>query len=80
MGKEEIKQQDINNTAWKAHLEEYHKRFGGDATRIRRRLERERSVLPEGAGFYELYEKRDEANIGANPPFSLDKWGGRSHG
>lgn len=96
MGKEEIKQQDINDAAWKscdtfrgvmdatdykdfilvmlfvkyisdtwkAHLEEYRKRFGGDDTRIRRRLERERFVLPEGAGFYELYEKRNEANIG----------------
>ena len=96
MRKEAIKQQDVNDAAWKAcdtfrgvmdatdykdfilvmlflkyisdtwkaHLEEYRKRFGGDDTRIRRRLERERFVLPEGAGFYELYEKRNEANVG----------------
>ena len=49
---------------WKAHVEEYRKRFRSDATRIRRRLERERFVLPEDAGFYDLYEKRNEANIG----------------
>jgi hypothetical protein len=36
----------------------------GDELRIRRRLERERFVLPEGASFYDLYERRSEANIG----------------
>ena len=49
---------------WKAHLEEYRKRFGGNDTRIRRRLERERFVLPKGSGFYDLYATRNEANIG----------------
>ncbi len=49
---------------WKAHLEAYRKRFGGDDTRIRRRLERERFVLPKGSGFYDLYATRNEANIG----------------
>ena len=104
MGKEEIKQQDINDAAWKAcdtfrgvmdatdykdyilvmlflkyisdtwkaHLDDYRKRFGGDDTRIRRRLERERFVLPEGAGFYGLYEKRNEANIGELINMALD--------
>ncbi len=96
MGKEQVRQQDVNNAAWKAcdtfrgvmdatdykdyilvmlflkylsdtwkgHVEEYRKRFGSDETRIRRRLERERFVLPEDSSFYELYEKRNEANIG----------------
>jgi type I restriction enzyme M protein len=49
---------------WNDHLESYRKQFGGDEARIRRRLERERFVLPEGASFYDLYEKRSEANIG----------------
>lgn len=49
---------------WNDHVEEYRKQFGGDDARIRRRLERERFVLPEGASFYDLYEKRGEANIG----------------
>lgn len=96
MGKEQVRQQDVNNAAWKAcdtfrgvmdatdykdyilvtlflkylsdtwkgHVEAYRKRFGSDETRILRRLKRERFVLPEDSGFYELYEKRNEANIG----------------
>lgn len=49
---------------WNDHVEEYRKQFGGDDARIRRRLERERFVLPEGASFYDLYEKRNEPNVG----------------
>ena len=49
---------------WKDHVEQYRKQFGDDEVRIRRRLERERFVLPEGASFYDLYNKRNEANIG----------------
>ncbi len=49
---------------WNDHIETYRARYGGDETRIRRRLERERFILPEGASFYDLYEQRNEANIG----------------
>jgi type I restriction enzyme M protein len=49
---------------WNDHAETYRKQFGGDEARIRRRLERERFILPEGSSFYDLYEKRNEANIG----------------
>jgi type I restriction enzyme M protein len=49
---------------WNDHFEKYRKQYGDDDARIRRRLERERFVLPEGSGFYDLYEKRSEANIG----------------
>lgn len=49
---------------WNDHVETYNKQFGGDEERIRRRLERERFVLPAGASFYDLHEKRNEANIG----------------
>lgn len=49
---------------WNDHVETYKKQFGGDEDRIRRRLERERFILPEGASFYDLHEKRNEANIG----------------
>lgn len=49
---------------WNDHVETYKKQFGGDEDRIRRRLERERFILPEGASFYDLYERRNEANIG----------------
>lgn len=50
--------------AWKDHYEEYSKQYGDDDTRIRRRLERERFVLPQDASFYDLYEQRNETNIG----------------
>ena len=49
---------------WNDHLETYRARYGDDEARIRRRLERERFILPEGASFYGLYEQRNEANIG----------------
>ncbi|MDF7824781.1 type I restriction-modification system subunit M [Pontiellaceae bacterium B12227] len=49
---------------WKDHYAEYSKQYGGDDARIRRKLERERFVLPPDAGYYDLYEKRNEANIG----------------
>ncbi|WOA30904.1 type I restriction-modification system subunit M [Alloalcanivorax xenomutans] len=49
---------------WKDHYEEYRKQYGNDDTRIRRRLDRERFVLPAGASFYDLYEQRNEPNIG----------------
>lgn len=58
---------------WNAHVEEYKKQFGGDETRIRRRLERERFILPKGSSFYDLYEARNEANIGEMINIALEK-------
>ena len=58
---------------WNDHLQTYRKQFGGDETRIRRRLERERFVLPEGASFYDLHEARTEANIGELINIALEK-------
>jgi type I restriction enzyme M protein len=64
---------------WKDHYEEYRKQYGDDDARIRRKLERERFVLPMAelkdhetgevvdrflADFYSLYERRGAANIG----------------
>lgn len=64
---------------WKAHYEEYRKQYGDDDARIRRKLERERFVLPYAelkdhetgevkerflADFYSLHERRSAANIG----------------
>ncbi|MEN5059982.1 type I restriction-modification system subunit M [Luteimonas sp. TWI1416] len=49
---------------WNDHVETYRKQYGGDKARIRRRLERERFILPEGASFYDLYAQRTEPNIG----------------
>jgi type I restriction enzyme M protein len=49
---------------WKDKKEEYEKEFKGDAERVKRRLARERFVLPEGCDYYSLYARRTEANIG----------------
>lgn len=58
---------------WNDHVEEYRKQFGGDDARIRRRLERERFVLPEGASFYDLYEQRNEPNLGELINIALER-------
>jgi type I restriction enzyme M protein len=64
---------------WKDHYEKYQEQYGEDDERIRRKLERERFVLPlielkdhnSGelkdrfiADYYSLYERRNEDNIG----------------
>jgi type I restriction enzyme M protein len=64
---------------WKDHYEQYRKQYGDDDARIRRKLERERFVLPYAelkdhetgkvtdrflADFYNLYDRRAAANIG----------------
>lgn len=57
---------------WKDRYEKYRKQYGDDDVRIRRKLERERFVLPKGASFYDLYEQRNEANIGELINIALD--------
>jgi type I restriction enzyme M protein len=57
---------------WQDHYEEYRKQYGDDDERIRRRLDRERFVLPKGASFYDLYEQRNEPNIGELINIALD--------
>jgi type I restriction enzyme M protein len=73
--------------AWKDHYEVYRKQYGDDDARIRRKLERERFVLPYAelkdhetgevtdrflADFYSLYERRNTANIGELINIALD--------
>jgi type I restriction enzyme M protein len=58
---------------WNDHVETYRKQYSDDEARIRRRLERERFVLPEGASFYDLYDRRNEANIGELINIALEK-------
>ena len=57
---------------WKDCYEKYRKQYGDDDVRIRRKLERERFVLPKGASFYDLHEQRNEANIGELINVALD--------
>jgi type I restriction enzyme M protein len=49
---------------WVEHYEQYREEYGGDEERIRRRLGRERFVLPAGSSYYDLYEQRSADNIG----------------
>jgi type I restriction enzyme M protein len=49
---------------WADHRETYEREYRGDAERVRRRLERERFVLPEGTAFQDIYAKRTADNIG----------------
>lgn len=56
---------------WQDHYEEYKKEYGDDE-RIRRKLGRERFVLPKKASFYDLYERRNESNIGELINVALD--------
>ena len=49
---------------WKEHREEYSKQFKGDEERIRRKLERERFVLPAKSSFDEIFAQREGASVG----------------
>ena len=49
---------------WKDRKEEFEMEFKGDAERVKRRLARERFVMPDGCDYYALYGRRNEANIG----------------
>lgn len=48
----------------KDHYEQYKKEFGDDEERIRRRMERERFVLPENCTFDYLVEHKNDEDIG----------------
>src|SRR5436190_6799554 len=49
---------------WKDKKEQFEKEFKGDAERVRRRLARERFLLPDGCDYYTLYARRNEPNVG----------------
>jgi type I restriction enzyme M protein len=50
---------------WKDRVEQYHLEYKDDEERIRRRLSRERFIVPEGGDFEAVYRRRHEPNIGA---------------
>jgi type I restriction enzyme M protein len=49
---------------WKDRKEEFEKEYKGDAERVKRRLARERFLMPDGCDYYALFARRSEANIG----------------
>jgi len=57
---------------WLDHYERYKEQYGDDEERIHRKLARERFVLPKGASFYDLYDARNESNIGERINIALD--------
>ena len=58
---------------WAEHYAELKERYGDDDERIRRRLERERFVLPKRTSYYDLYEQRNETNLGELINKALEK-------
>lgn len=58
---------------YKDRKAEYEQRYAGDATRVRRALERERFRLPETATFDYLYSQREAANLGELINQALEK-------
>ena len=57
---------------WADHYATYKERFGDDEERIRRRLENERFVLPEGTSFHELNAARNAENLGERINIALE--------
>jgi type I restriction enzyme M protein len=49
---------------WTDHADTYRKQYSEDDERVRRRMERERFVLPDGTSFTDLYALRNADNIG----------------
>src|SRR5262245_19047630 len=49
---------------WKDRVEQYHLEYKDDVERIRRRLGRERFIVPEGSDFETVYRRRHEPNVG----------------
>jgi len=49
---------------WKDKKEQFEKQFKGNTERVKRRLDRERFILPDNCAFDYIYSKRDEPNIG----------------
>ncbi len=49
---------------WKDHYEQYKEKFGDDEERIRRRMKRERFVLPENCSFDYLVTHQNDEDIG----------------
>src|SRR5512138_2451321 len=58
---------------WQDHYDEFKKQYGNDVERIKRRMERERFVLPEEGSFNYLYDNREAPNLGELINIALEK-------
>ena len=57
---------------WREHYAALQAKYGDDDLRIRRQLQYERFVLPEGADYYALYEQRNAPNLGERINVALE--------
>ena len=58
---------------WKDKKDQYTKQYKGNKERIKRRLDRERFVLPDDCTFDYIYEHRNESNAGEVINYVLDE-------
>lgn len=58
---------------WRDKLEQYRQEYKGDEERVRRRINRERFILPAGCEFDAIYAKRHEVNLGEIINIALGK-------
>lgn len=49
---------------WKDKVEQYRQEYNGDEERVKRRMSRERFVMPDGCDFDTIFSRRNESNIG----------------
>jgi len=58
---------------WHDHYDELKKRLGNDEALIKRKLDRERFILPQGHDYYSLHAAREKPNIGELINIALEK-------
>ncbi len=58
---------------YRERYEELEEQYGGDKSRVERRLARERFVLPDGCTFYDLHDQRDAVSVGEVINTTLEK-------
>ncbi len=49
---------------WQDHKEQYEKQYQGDQERVKRMMKLEKFVLPEGSSYYDIYNQRNDSNLG----------------
>ncbi|EQC45216.1 type I restriction-modification system, M subunit [Bacteriovorax sp. BSW11_IV] len=59
--------------SYEEKYEAYSKQFDGNETRIKRALEKESFVLPDGCHFNDIYKQKEEKNIGEIIDIALSK-------
>ena len=61
------------SAVWQDHYDECKKQYGDDPVRIKRRMARERFILPENSSFDYLYAHREAPNLGELVNIALEQ-------